>query len=140
MKQLLSVRAFEIGLIVIGLAVWFFVVVVVGNVQAQLEELNETSRKSQLNRLRQALEFYYVDTFVYPDVITDEPKEICDTENETTSQVKIDCAGAVDLRLLVPEYIESIPHSGQEDVTHTGYWVWISESTNKAIISREPKK
>lgn len=140
MKQLLSVRALEIGLIVVGLGVWFFVVVVAGNVQAQLDDLKETSRKSELNRLQQALEYYYVDTFVYPDVISEESREICNTDSETVFQVKTDCAGAVDLRLLVPDYIGSIPHSGQPDVAHTGYWIWISESTNKAIVSREPKK
>ena len=140
MRKLLSVRAFEIGLILLGLGVWVFVVVVVGNVQSQLEDLTETRRKSELNRLQQALEFYYVGRFVYPDALTPEPREICNTDSETVSQVQTDCAGAVDLRLLVPQYIGSIPHSGQSDAIHTGYWVWISEETDKAVISRYPKK
>ena len=140
MKQLLSVRALEIGLIVLGLGIWFFVVVVVGNVQTQLQELTETSRSSELNRLQQSLEFYYIDKSIYPTAISEDPLEICDTEAETLSTVKTDCAGVADLRELVPSYIGRIPRSGQDDTDHTGYWIWISEITNKAVISRENKK
>ncbi len=135
MKQSPSIWAFEVILISIGLGVWLFVVLQVGNIQGQLEQLQISSQQTEINRLRQALDLYYMDNAVYPSIISEEAVQICDTGTERGAQRMKDCSGRVDLRDLVPEYINRIPSSGTSEM----YWIWISPTSSRLVIQESKK-
>jgi len=112
----------EILLVVGIISILAGIVIVAINPSKQIAMARNTERKSDLKQINSALQQYYIDNREYPDGLTDELVEICDTGDMASSSVPEDhCAeGLVNLSVLVPTYITAIPKDPQATIT-AGY-------------------
>ncbi len=136
MKKLIKINKkgftlFEIMLSVAIIGLIVSIAVVAINSFIQLGKADNASRWSGINTIHKALDQYYISNGVYPSGIpVGNYLEICDTKNETTENGIIDCTGKVDLRLLVPDYVGSIPRDPKEG----GYKIGVNSATNKISL------
>jgi len=101
---------FELMLAIAIIATLSVVVIVAFSAFRDLAKSNNASRFSGINTIQKALEQYYINNGSYPaGILTGTYLEICDTGQETVENGTTNCAGKVDLRLLVPDYIGAIP-------------------------------
>lgn len=104
----------EILLVIAAIGILASIVLVAINPNRQLAQVRNAERRSELNTIYKALEQYLIDKQGYPVGITDTEQDIC-TNNNTT--------GCVNLGVLVPDYVSSIP----VDPTGISYKIGIVE-------------
>jgi prepilin-type N-terminal cleavage/methylation domain-containing protein len=101
----------EILLVVGIIAILAGIVIIAINPSKQLATVRNTERKSDIRQIESAIIQYYIDNSRYPDSLTGDLTEICDTGSlSTTTGSPIDCTGLIDLTPLVPTYITAIPN------------------------------
>jgi uncharacterized protein (TIGR02145 family)/prepilin-type N-terminal cleavage/methylation domain-containing protein len=115
-------------LIVIGIiAVLASAVIIAINPGQMFSAARDSTRKSHLNTLNKSLLSYSIDNSgQFPPDITVVAKEICNTNLETP-----DCTNLVDLSILSPGYLTSIPVDPRGGVSPngTGYFVFLLGSS-----------
>ncbi len=102
----------EILLVIAAIGILSAIVLVAINPTRQISQVRNAERKAEINSIYKGLEQYLIETGSYPIGITDTPKEVCNTGNQTTTDTLSPtnlCDGKVDLRGLVPNYIAAIP-------------------------------
>ena len=102
----------EILLVIAAIGILAVIVLVAINPNRQISQARDAQRRSDVNTIYKAIEQYLIDKGSYPNGINEEPKEVCKTGNNTITDELIPttlCDGKVDLRVLVPDYIASIP-------------------------------
>jgi prepilin-type N-terminal cleavage/methylation domain-containing protein len=127
----------EILLVVGIIAILAGIVIVAINPGKQIAMARNTERKSDLKQINSALQQYYIDHREYPDGISDELTDICDTGSTASSSVESElgagyCDEFIDLSVLVPTYITAIPRDPQISISSgsSGYQV-IRHSSGK---------
>jgi prepilin-type N-terminal cleavage/methylation domain-containing protein len=109
----------EILLVIALLAILFTTVLYGLNPNKIIKGVNDNKRQADALTLYQALEQYALKTGAYPPDIQSIPpgesRAICKTEAPT-------CTGKVNLSILVPNYISSIP-SYSSDSIDSGYYI-----------------
>ena len=127
----------EILLVVGIIAVLAGVVIVAINPAKMLAKVRDTQRKVGLSEINKALAQYFIDKGQLPNSLSSELKNICDTGSFASStQAGIDCAGLIDLSILVPSYIQAIPKDPQISSTiSTGYYVGKNSSGNIVLTA-----
>ncbi len=124
----------EILLVIAAIGILAAIVIVSINPQRQLSQVQDSVTQSGANTLHKALEQYLIDTGTYPAGVSSQAQIICDTgsldADDSLTDAGIDCTDRVDLRVLVPRYLASIPSSGNPDSTtpDTDYSVLIQDS------------
>ena len=117
----------EILLVIAAIGILAAIVLVAINPNRQLALVRDATRSSDVNNIKKALEQYSIDNGgQYPESIpTGSYKDICQTGANSVDQGTVE-SNCVDLRLLVPTYIASIP----TDPTGGTYKVGINSSNN----------
>ena len=105
----------EILLIIALIGILSTIVLLAINPNRQLAQVRNAERRSEVNTLYKALEQYLIDKQGYPGGITDIEQDICINNNTT---------GCVNLGVLVPDYVTSIP----VDPTGISYKIGIVDS------------
>lgn len=130
-KDIMKYKAFtllEIILVIAAIGILASIVVIAINPQRQLEIMRDTVRKDDVLALDQALEQYSIDEVGLDSLgIGSEVQEVCNTGDETVGG-PTDCTGLVDLRPLVPRYINRIPKDSEVD--GTGYYIYLNSENN----------
>ncbi len=99
----------EILLVIAAIGILAAVVLIAINPNKQIEAAREAKRKSDQNAIAKAIQQYSIDNNgQYPAGIDIGAKVICNTKAEQVGSTTI-CTNKTDLRLLVPNYIASIP-------------------------------
>jgi|GEM_PF-670403 prepilin-type N-terminal cleavage/methylation domain-containing protein len=138
-KYRLALKGFtllEILLVIGAIGILSAIVLVAINPNRQLAQARDAQRKIDINTINKSLEQFLIDTYSYPSEITNNYQEICATGSKsiTTSlndSPSVDCTGKLDLRVLIPTYISSMPRDPQSTGSGTGYYVAINQSNNK---------
>ncbi len=142
----------EILLVVGIISLLAGIVIVAINPGKQLASVRNTQRKSDLKQINSAINQYYITEGRYPSSLDSITflTEICDTGN-LPSPSGASCDSLVDLSVLVPTYITSIPKDPQGPITAfldkfstplyaasggTGYYV-MKDSNQKLILNSE---
>jgi prepilin-type N-terminal cleavage/methylation domain-containing protein len=110
----------EVLLVIALMTILFAISLVAINPRKQLAQARNLQRKSDIDIIYKALEYYKVSQKSYPTGITGEPKAICIDGNTPSN--------CVDLSSLVPEYLADIP----TDPSGVAYQIYIN-STNGVI-------
>lgn len=126
----------EILLVIAAIGILAAIVIVAINPQRQLAQVRDAERGSSINVLTKALSQYLIDNQIYPNTITRTEQEVCATSNLTTEDDldDIDCTGLVDLRVLVPTYLASIPREPQSSGNGAGYRVFTNRDFSSAYV------
>ena len=124
----------EIILVIAAIGILASIVLVAINPNRQLAQARNLVRQTDINTIQKALEQYLIDNKAYPSSISTTPGYICNTEKET-SPGSIVCGSNIDLRVLVPTYLASIPKDPQATGTNTGYNVVINPDNNRVSIT-----
>ena len=98
----------EVLLVIAVIGILAAITLVAINPNRQISQVRNTQRRSDVNIIYKALEQYNIDVGSYPTGITTTLKDICSTGIEKVGGVT-NCTNKVDLRVLVPDYIASIP-------------------------------
>jgi prepilin-type N-terminal cleavage/methylation domain-containing protein len=106
------------------------IVIIAINPGRALARSRDLQRKVGITEINKGLNQYYIDNGYYPSTITPELKSICVTGSSATS-TGIDCAGKIDLSMLVPTYLPSIP----VDPTGVGYKVGFNSSRRVMLVA-----
>ncbi|MEI6190906.1 MAG: prepilin-type N-terminal cleavage/methylation domain-containing protein [bacterium] len=118
-------------LLVIGIiGILAAIVIIAINPGRSLAKSRDLQRKVGITEINKGLNQYYIDNGSYPSTITPELKNICVTGASATS-TGIDCVGKIDLSMLVPTYLPSIP----ADPTGVGYKVSINSSRHVMLVA-----
>jgi len=146
----------EILLVIGAIGILASIVIVAINPLRQIQKARDAERASEINQVYKAIEQYNIAEGRYPDDITIETediyKEICNTgklTKEDTLDVNF-CAGKIDLRVLIPEYISEVPRDSSigaivrenilykiaeaNEESRTGYEVSVSSDNNKVSL------
>lgn len=116
----------EVLLVIASIGILASIVVVAINPMKQIEAANNAKRKADINNIRQAIEQYSIDNNgQYPSGIDTGAKVICPNINPP--------AGCIDLTLLTPTYIASIPQAD------TGYYYISTNTAGTSINVDHPK-
>jgi len=115
----------EILLVIALIGILVAISLVAINPNKQLAQSRDLVRKADINKIYEALEYYRVSQRTYPAGITETKTDICDTGTEQVGGVT-NCSGKVDLRVLVPKYLVSIP----TDPSGGAYQVYINSSNS----------
>jgi prepilin-type N-terminal cleavage/methylation domain-containing protein len=102
----------EILLVIAAIGILASIVLVAINPNRQIAQARNAQRRADVNTIYKAIEQYLIDTGSYPAGITTTLKDICQTGNITTTDTLNPttlCDNKVDLRVLVPNYLASIP-------------------------------
>ncbi len=127
----------EILLVIAAIGILAAIVIIAINPQRQLAQVRDTTRLNDVNLLNKALEQYLIDEGSYPESISGIYSEICATDDLSSEDTLgvIDCTGLLDLRVLVPKYIASIPADPASQGSRSGYEVAIHPANNRISIS-----
>ena len=98
----------EILLVIAAIGILAAIVLIAINPTKQIAQVRNAQRRSDINTIYKALEQYLIDNKDYPIGIGNTAAPICNTGTEQVGG-STDCAGKVDLRVLVPTYIAAIP-------------------------------
>jgi len=120
----------EILLVIAAIGILAAIVLVAINPNRQIAQARNAQRRSDINTIYKALEQYLIDNKTYPIGIGNTASPICNTGSKTTADT-LDptnlCDGKVDLRVLVPTYLSSIP----KDPSGGVYEVYINSANNR---------
>lgn len=119
----------EILLVVAAIGILAGIVIVAINPGKQLADTRNAQRRVDIKTLLDASIQYQIDVGRFPSSITATPTEIC--------KVGGSCAGLIDLSVLVPTYISSLPIDplAASSSNGTGYQISVSASTGRATVS-----
>jgi prepilin-type N-terminal cleavage/methylation domain-containing protein len=118
-------------LLVIGIiGILAAIVIIAINPSRSLAKSRDLQRKVGITEINKGLEQYYIDHGSYPTAITSELQGICNTGASATS-TGFSCTGMVDLSMLVPTYLPSIP----VDPTGVGYKVGFNSSRRIMLVA-----
>jgi prepilin-type N-terminal cleavage/methylation domain-containing protein len=127
----------EISLVIALLAIIAGILLVSIDPNQRLSQTRNLTRRSDVNNLYNALEYYNLRNRESVSTITDTYREICDTGSLTLDDELPSlnyCGDRADLRALVPTYIESIPKDSRAtEVGDTGYEV-AKTTTNQVSV------
>ncbi len=130
MKYKKGFTLLEILLVIALIGVLAAIVLIAINPTRQLAQARNVERLSDINTIYQAIEQFVVDSRgEYPQQITNTIQNICRTGTESIGG-PTDCSGSVDLRILVPQYLSSIP----EDPLGGAYQIRINPDNNQLSI------
>lgn len=116
----------EILLVIATIGILAAIVLVAINPTKQIESTNASKRKADMNNIQKAIRQYSIDNSgQYPNGIDTGAKVICPNTSPPP--------GCVDLSLLVPTYIASIPQAD------TGYYYVSANTAGTAINIDHPK-
>lgn len=119
----------EILLVIAAIGILAAIVLVAINPNRQLAQARNAERRSEVNAIYKALEQYIIDTGSYPSGINGILQNICNTGSEQVGGAT-NCSGSVDLRVLVPNYVASIPI----DPSGSMYGVMINPNNNRISV------
>ncbi len=123
----------EILLVIAAIGILAAVVIVAINPQRQLDQVRSTTKASDANTLSQAIKQHYLDNGDFPEGVRSEYREVCDTGNDSGEDpIAGDC---VDLRVLVPGYIATIPSTDSEEASESGYFIYLNTANNQVGVS-----
>jgi hypothetical protein len=109
-------------------------VIIAINPSKQLATVRNAERKSDIKQIESAITQYYIDNSRYPDSLTGDLTEICDTGSYSSSTIIATCTGLIDLSELVPTYLTAIPKDPSATTTdHAGYQIVLT--SNKIGLS-----
>jgi uncharacterized repeat protein (TIGR02543 family)/prepilin-type N-terminal cleavage/methylation domain-containing protein len=110
-KKFQGFTLLEILLVVGIISILAGIVIIAINPGRQLATVRNTERKSDIKQLKNAMEQYYIDHRRYPTSTPTTLTEVCDTGTDLypTDAEACDDLGLIDLSILVPTYIVSIP-------------------------------
>ncbi len=119
----------EILLVVAAIGILAGIVIVAINPGKQLADTRNAQRRVDIKTLLDASVQYQIDVGHFPSSITATPTEIC--------KVGGACAGLIDLSVLVPTYVSSLPIDPLASASSngTGYQISVSASTGRATVS-----
>jgi prepilin-type N-terminal cleavage/methylation domain-containing protein len=120
-------------LLVIGIiGILAAIVIIAINPSRSLARSRDLQRKVGITEINKGLEQYYIDNNQYPSTITSSLQGICNTGASATS-TGFNCtdSGLVDLSMLVPTYLPSIP----VDPTGVGYKVGFNSSRRIMLVA-----
>jgi type II secretion system protein G len=112
----------EILLVIAAIGILSAIVLVSINPNRQIAQVRNAQKSVDVNTIYKALEQYLIDNGSYPAGITEVEQDICINNNTT---------GCVNLGVLVPDYIASIPL----DPTGGAYKVSINPANNKISVT-----
>ena len=122
-KQNKGFTLLEILLVIAAIGILASIVLVAINPNRQLAQVRNAQRRSDINTIYKALEQYLIDTGSYPNSINTNFKEICNTgsqkSTDTLNPLTL-CDNKADLRVLVPNYVASIPIAPSGGVYRVG--------------------
>jgi len=129
----------EILLVITLIGILIGILLVSVNPNRQLAQARNLSRKSHITDIHTALEAHSIrNSGTILSTVTTTYQDICDTGTRTATDALPNtnyCNGKLDLRVLVPTYINSIPKDNQETVSgNTGYQV--AKTPNNQISVR----
>lgn len=111
------------------------------NIEARFVENRNDTRKNHIKTIEGAISQYRLQEGSYPDGLLPDRtyREICDTVTRSiTDRLPDDsyCNGKLDLRVLVPKYLQSIPKDPNDTDTTggAGYSVAVDEATNTVSV------
>jgi len=119
----------EILLVVAAIGILAGIVIVAINPGKQLADTRNAQRRVDIKTLLDASVQYQIDVGHLPSSITTTPTEICKTGGS--------CSGLIDLSVLVPTYVSSLPIDPltASSSNGTGYKISVSESNGRATVS-----
>jgi prepilin-type N-terminal cleavage/methylation domain-containing protein len=119
----------EILLVVGIIAILAGIVIIAINPSKQLATVRNTERKSDIRQIESAITQYYIDNSRYPDSLTGDLTEICDTGAYASSSIIADCTDLINLSELVPVYLTAIPKDPSATTTdHAGYQIVLTNN------------
>ena len=128
-KQNKGFTLLEILLVITAIGILAAIVLVAINPNRQLAQVRNAQRRSDINTIYKALEQYLIDTGNYPSSVNTTFKDICKTGTEQVVGGVIDCTNKADLRVLVPDYLASIPTAPSGGIYRVGI-----NSNNKIAV------
>ena len=125
----------EILLVVAAIAILAGIVIVAINPGKQLADTRNAQRKSDVNTILNAISQYSIDNNgSLPAGISTTTTEICATGAAS-------CTGLVDLTVLIPKYIVSVPNEPQgTTVNGAGYMVSKTSASRIYVQSQFPEQ
>ncbi|MEI6191204.1 MAG: GLUG motif-containing protein [bacterium] len=118
-------------LLVIGIiGILAAIVIIAINPGRSLAKTRDLQRKVGITEINKGINQYYIDNGYYPSTITPDLTSICPTGANATS-TGINCTGMIDLSMLVPTYLPSIP----VDPTGVGYKVGVNGSRHVMLVA-----
>jgi prepilin-type N-terminal cleavage/methylation domain-containing protein len=125
----------EILLVVAAIAILAGIVIVAINPNKQLGDTRNAQRKSDVNTILNAISQYSVDNNgALPAGITATSTEICATGASS-------CSGLVDLTVLIPKYVVSIPNEPQGTTANgAGYMVSRTAEGRISVSAQFPEQ
>jgi prepilin-type N-terminal cleavage/methylation domain-containing protein len=134
----------EVLLVIALIGILIGTILVSVNPNRQLAQARNLTRKSDITDIYNALEAYSVKNSAnIVNTITTSYQEICDTGTRSTTNSLPSatyCDNKIDLRLLVPTYITSIPKDSRATgVANTGYEVAKTNTNQISIKAKNPE-
>ena len=125
----------EILLVVAAIAILAGIVIVAINPNKQLGDTRNAQRKSDVNTILNAISQYSIDNNgTLPTGITATTTEICATGAAS-------CSGLVDLSVLIPKYVVSIPSEPQKTAANgAGYTVSRTAEGRISVSAQFPEQ
>ena len=120
-------------LLVIGIiGILAAIVIIAINPGRSLAKSRDLQRKVGITEINKALSQYYIDNNQYPSTVTPYLTSICPTGSSATSS-GFNCGdlGLIDLSMLVPTYLPSIP----VDPTGVGYKIGLNTSRRIMLVA-----
>ena len=134
-NNLLKSRGFtllEILLVVGIISLLAGIIIMAINPGKMLAKARDTQRKVGVMELNKALTQYYIDKGHFPSTLSNELKGVCVTgDNASSTEAGISCVGSVDLSMLVPTYLPSIP----VDPSGSGYEAGIGDTGKTMLVA-----
>jgi prepilin-type N-terminal cleavage/methylation domain-containing protein len=131
----------EIVLVIAVIGIFSSIALVVINPNLQFTQTRNLTRRSDITNLYNALEYYNLKNKESINTITEIYQEICDTGSRSINDPLPNpdyCNGKVDLRVLVPTYLDFIPKDKNATVSsETGYEVAKTNSNQMSVRSNK---
>lgn len=123
----------EVLLVIALIGILLTIILVILNPQARFASARNDIRKSDIQKLELAITQYRLQEDSYPPGLNGTLREICDPDivNPSTN-----CGSNIDLSVLVPTYIQSIPQDPQDkdSIGGSGYQVAVNITRNIVAI------
>lgn len=133
-KQKKGFTLLEVLLVIALIGILLIVVLVALNPRARLASARNDTRQSDIQKLELAITQYRLQEGSYPVGLDGTLREICDPDiiNPSTN-----CGTNIDLSVLVPTYIQSIPQDPQDTdaIGGNGYQVAIDVTRNVIALA-----